>query len=156
MNVVFDLDGTLADGSHRLHYLNGSTKDWEGFYRAVFDDVPIRETIDVCNNLWQTDNHVEIWTHRPESIKAETKEWLEKHNVNYYRLRMREDSDDRDAVTLKEEWYKFTPPEYKPNVVFEDRPANIEMFRKHGVRVYQVAPDIFGIQHGGVVKGARN
>lgn len=38
MFVVFDLDGTLADGDHRLHHITGETKDWRAFFAACGDD----------------------------------------------------------------------------------------------------------------------
>jgi len=45
MIYIFDIDGTLADVSHRLHYITGETKDWDAFFAAcgalmggVFED----------------------------------------------------------------------------------------------------------------------
>jgi phosphoglycolate phosphatase-like HAD superfamily hydrolase len=38
--VIFDLDGTLCDISHRLHFIENGNKDWDGFYAACPDDVP--------------------------------------------------------------------------------------------------------------------
>jgi len=33
--VIFDLDGTLCDITHRLHFIEGDNKDWDGFYRGI-------------------------------------------------------------------------------------------------------------------------
>ncbi len=38
--VIFDIDGTLADNSHRQHFLEGGKKDWKGFFDAMVDDQP--------------------------------------------------------------------------------------------------------------------
>ena len=34
MLYIFDIDGTLADNTHRLHFIQGEVKDWEGFHNA--------------------------------------------------------------------------------------------------------------------------
>lgn len=36
MIYIFDLDGTVADLTHRLHFITGETKDWDGFHGACF------------------------------------------------------------------------------------------------------------------------
>lgn len=38
--VIFDLDGTLCDITHRLHFIEGDNKDWDGFYKACPADIP--------------------------------------------------------------------------------------------------------------------
>ena len=29
---IFDIDGTLADASHRLHHIQNGNKDWDAFF----------------------------------------------------------------------------------------------------------------------------
>ncbi len=36
--VIFDIDGTLADCSHRLHHIQKDPADWDGFYEACEDE----------------------------------------------------------------------------------------------------------------------
>ena len=36
--IVFDIDGVLADCSHRLHYIQGENKDYDKFYSDEDDD----------------------------------------------------------------------------------------------------------------------
>jgi hypothetical protein len=43
--VAIDFDGTLADITHRLHFIQGEHKDWPAFYRACVDDTPIMPMI---------------------------------------------------------------------------------------------------------------
>lgn len=65
--VVFDLDGTLADCSHRLKYINKSAgkPDWRAFFAHVLEDKPI-ETVcewaravveETCGCGWPTTLH---------------------------------------------------------------------------------------------------
>ena len=36
--IVFDIDGTLADLSHRLKWVQGEEKNWDKFYEEVEKD----------------------------------------------------------------------------------------------------------------------
>jgi hypothetical protein len=47
---VFDLDGTLADCTHRRHLADAG--DWDGFFAACVDDVPIAPVIELLLRLW--------------------------------------------------------------------------------------------------------
>ena len=38
--VIFDLDGTLADIDHRLHFIQNGNKQWDEFYAACPNDGP--------------------------------------------------------------------------------------------------------------------
>lgn len=42
-NIIFDIDGTLADPKDRLHFLK--KKDWNSFYDDCLDDAPIHNVI---------------------------------------------------------------------------------------------------------------
>ena len=43
MIVVFDIDGVLADATHREHHLSSRTKDWDAFFAEVGGDAVIDE-----------------------------------------------------------------------------------------------------------------
>lgn len=36
--IIVDLDGTLANIDHRLHYIKQNKPDWNAFYGACKDD----------------------------------------------------------------------------------------------------------------------
>ena len=38
--VIFDIDGTLADCSHRLHHVTGDKRDWNKFFAEMSEDPP--------------------------------------------------------------------------------------------------------------------
>lgn len=48
---VFDIDGTLADCSHRLHHIQKEPKDWDAFFDACGDDAPMPHVIAVAKAL---------------------------------------------------------------------------------------------------------
>ena len=39
--IVFDIDGTLADCSQRLHHIQKSPPDWDSFFAETEKDEPI-------------------------------------------------------------------------------------------------------------------
>ena len=48
---IFDLDGTLADVGHRLHYISGNPKSWRSFFAACADDAPCKPVISTLQRL---------------------------------------------------------------------------------------------------------
>lgn len=109
--VIFDLDGTLADGRHRLHLLPKKdyhlTESWTEFNMAAVDDTPIMDNIEVCNLFAFGDYYnVVILTGRSDVAREVTEEWLDKHGVNYDSLVMRSQSDNRKDVAIKEEYLR--------------------------------------------------
>lgn len=85
MFIVFDLDDTLADTTHREHILlkdnppDENTK-WSRFFEACTGDTLIKEIADIFYALTYDpdifDHHVEIWTARSESVRKQTHFWL--------------------------------------------------------------------------------
>ncbi|QBP32931.1 polynucleotide kinase [Shigella phage Buco] len=104
--IVFDLDGTLADGRHRLHLLPKKdyhlTESWTEFNLAAVDDLPIRDNIVLCNALYQH-YYIIILTGRSDVAGQVTRQWLQKHGVMYSELIMRKQTDNRKDVQIKEE-----------------------------------------------------
>ena len=139
MKVVFDLDGTLADISHRLHFIQQKKKDWDSFFNACLLDKPIIQTVDVARALYEAGFVIEIWSGRSDRVRRETEEWLKRNNVRFHLMRMRSETDRRSDVVLKESWlHSITPKVMWPTLVFEDRSRVVEMWRKNGIRCFQV------------------
>jgi len=146
MKIVFDIDGTLADLSHRLHYIQpaeGEEKDWDGFFAACMDDAPIPHVIQTLKDLSEMGHPVEFWTGRSEAVREETIQWLMKHlrwPSFAIKLKMRPIGDHRPDYLLKSDYIDFDD---KPDLIFEDRKTVVEMFRRNGIQVFQVAPGDF-------------
>ena len=141
MDYVFDMDGTLADASHRLHFIEREPKDWDSFFEAMGDDKPIRHVIAIARALEAAGHGVDIWTGRPNGYRRHTVRWLEKHGVPWHWLRMRDDGDRRPDHVVKMEWLaEMTSP---IDAVFEDRMRVVAAWRAAGVPCYQVASGNF-------------
>lgn len=140
MFVVFDLDGTLALNEHRLHYIEGEKKDWDGFFLACGDDAPNLPVIETYKALrdW---HYIEIWSGRGEIARTATNLWLTKHNIDFSILRMRQYGDFTPDDQLKEQWLKLLVK--KPDLVFDDRQKVVDMWRRNDIVCCQVAPGSF-------------
>ena len=144
MIYIFDIDQTLADASHRLHLINGETKDWEAFFAACVDDKPIWEVITVARALAAAKHNIVYATGRPKRTMNATTAWLLKYRVLLGPLFMREDADHREDTVVKSEMLDKIIAQYantgeKIGGIFEDRQGVTEMYRARGLRVFQVA-----------------
>lgn len=106
--VIFDLDGTLADGRGRLHLLPSAdtahlTHSWDKFNLAAGDDLPILDNIRLMNNLYEFGNEIIILSGRCDIAKELTEKWLYDHGCNYHKLIMRPQADHRKDIQFKEE-----------------------------------------------------
>ena len=138
MFVVFDLDGTLADHRHRLHFLDVPKRQFDAYHERCIDDTPIIPTLIQFKLLQAANHHIEIWTGRSDKWRPESELWL--RNVcdidHSHLVNMRKHNNPTPDFELKEQWLKSC--ERKPDLVFEDRSRVVEMWRDNGVQCYQV------------------
>ncbi|MEX2534537.1 MAG: HAD family acid phosphatase [Trueperaceae bacterium] len=143
--VICDLDGTLADIEHRVHYIRGSGRsDWDAFFRACIEDLPVRNTIHLVQRLHEVGFRVLIVSGRSDMVRAETEEWLEQHAVPYDGLLMRRNEDHRSDTIVKAEMVDelgIGPKDVL--MVLDDRNKVVEMWRERGFHTFQVAPGDF-------------
>lgn len=141
MDYVWDIDGTLADCSHREHYVRNKPKDWVKFYGGMINDKPHWDMVHILHAL-RTDhpaNHVILCTGRPEEYREDTLHWFETNGIPYDALYMRAADDHRtDNVVKVELIRKIQADGYDPKIVFEDRTRVVKAFREIGLRVLQV------------------
>ena len=50
--VIFDIDGTLADISERIHHIKRKPKNWNAFNEGMAQDKAIRSMVRLCNILY--------------------------------------------------------------------------------------------------------
>lgn len=148
MNVLFDIDGTLANIDHRIHLIKQEPKDWKAFGEASKDDVPITPLIETVNSLIKAGHHVDFCTGRMEHHRSETNNWLIR-NISMSLLGacsiwMRAQGDYRTDDIVKSEILDYLISiDRKPDLVFEDRQRVVDMWRARGIVCCQVAPGNF-------------
>ncbi len=136
--VIVDIDGTLADVQHRLHFIKGSgKKNWKQFFRHMDKDTPVDIVVRWVNNLAPEYDAILI-TGRPEDYRDVTEDWLKRHGVRYSKLLMRRAGDHRPDTIVKQELLDRVGRD-KVAFVIDDRPPVCDMYRGCGVRVFQVS-----------------
>src|SRR5688500_361977 len=50
--VIFDIDGTLADISERIHHVKNKPKNWKAFFAGMAQDKTINSMVELCNILY--------------------------------------------------------------------------------------------------------
>lgn len=145
---IFDIDGTIADCTHRRYLIEGEKQDWPSFYRSCVNDMPIHATIRTLKHLYRSGADIYFFTGRSDDVRQETEDWLNAFlgDVNSAFVWMRAESDHTPDDKLKEEWYRTNLGQYDRDrlvAVFEDRKRVVDMWRRNGVMCYQVAEGDF-------------
>ena len=141
--IIVDIDGTLADASHRLHFLASSPKRWDEFHRgSELDEV----------NTWCTeiierfspDHEIILLTGRGNEYREVTKNWLKEKAVTFNQLFMRANADRRSDFEVKKEIFleKITEG-HDVLFVIEDRMSVVAMWRELGLICLQCAKGDF-------------
>ena len=137
--VICDLDGTLANIDHRLHFVADQPKDWAGFFGAISED---SLNTDVANNVSACigdGTHLFYVSGRSEQCRAVTEQWLFRHYMDQHQaLFMRRDGDHRPDTVVKQEILDRCFPQplrSQIQMVFDDRPSVIRMWREAGLPV---------------------
>ncbi len=143
MIYIFDLDGTLADTSHRLHLVKNGSKHWSKFYSQCVNDSPNKDVISIYNSLRKDGNTMIIFTGRRESSRHDTQDWLKRHEIIYSKLLMRPEDDFTSDHSLKKKWLYELKLNNNVAAVFDDRGKVVDMWRREGITCLQVAQEYF-------------
>jgi hypothetical protein len=150
--IVCDIDGTIADCKHRLHFLK--KRDWDSFYEACDKDTPIQPVVQMVKHLWPY--YVFIFlTGRKESVREKTVIWINKFvalpveglitDSSAYYLLMRPDGDYRHDIQVKPELLAEFPHIVPEDIAFilEDRDSMVRKWRAMGFTCLQTAQGDF-------------
>ena len=147
---VFDIDGTLADCTHRLGLIDkrihplAKDRDYNRFFDEVGDDAPIECMVSLCHTLIHNNQDVVFLTGRRERTRKATVNWLNENGLtvgiamtspkrdNISNLIMRSDGDTRPSPLCKKDLIceYFLRSELDKALFFEDAPDNIKMMRE--------------------------
>lgn len=157
--IVFDIDGVLADCSHRLKYIQGKDKDYENFYSydEVVKDIALASGFVLLKSIFyliddiNTPNksamreeiRIALITGRNRRCEEATINWLtdnmkrfkiDRFQCNYF---MRLENDLRPAYQVKEDLIKDHIGFKNILFAFDDDDKVNEMYKKHGVMCYK-------------------
>lgn len=135
--VIVDIDGTIACGEHREHYVKGERKSWDLYFSECTGDRPVDFVVRWVRELSKT-HTICLVSGRPDTTQFDTIWWLDLHNVPYDYLFMRGGSDKRPDTMVKQDILNKLPKD-KIDFALDDRPVVIrEVWRKNNVKVYAV------------------
>lgn len=131
MKVIFDLDGTIADVRHRVHFVRDGNRDYESFFAACVDDAPYQHVVDTLNVYVDAGHSVEIWSARDDKVRPETETWLSQVGINPELLtHMRAHGDTTEDATLKRYWLHQLTDNERPDLIYDDRQRVVDMWRE--------------------------
>lgn len=144
--IIVDIDGTIADGTHRVHHLESNPKDWDSYYSKCYGDEPIMSICRIvrvfaCN----TASQIIYCTGRRESCREDTIKWLYEKCLPFdVPLLMRANGDTRHDVIVKPELLQnhgisFNDIEF----ILEDRNSMVKKWRELGITCLHVAEGNF-------------
>lgn len=145
MDILVDIDGTLADCTHRLHHIQKRPKDWDSFFAATADDRPIMPVIAMVSCMRAHPGHTLIFcSGRPEKTREATVAWLRRHGLPTKPLYMRADGDHQDDQHLKRQLLaRIRADGFDPILAIDDRKRVVDMWRAEGLICAQVAEGDF-------------
>lgn len=141
---VCDIDGTVADLTHRRHWLLDKPKNWKAFEQNMIDDKPIDWVIQLCLYLQKQGLTMIMCSGRGEQNREVTERWLDKHGLYPVKLFMRKAGDYRGDDIIKGELLDEIILEgWDPKLSLDDRDRVVAMWRRRGLECIQVAEGNF-------------
>lgn len=132
--AVVDLDGVVADVRHRLHHIDRRPKDWDAFFEAAPRDPLLTKGHETVSRLAEVFDVVYL-SGRPERCRADTEEWLRRHELPDGELVLRRAGDRRPATLVKVEVLRRLAARRPVAVMVDDDPLVLEAARKAGFDV---------------------
>jgi hypothetical protein len=140
---IFDIDGTLSDNEHRMHYIMEENRDWDTFFSLQDKDEPFGAVMEIFDTLSAAGHKCVIITARCERFRDVTLEWLNKHHEGTIKSKdvyMRPLNDRTDDDKIKIDILNkilYDNPQYRVMGIFEDRHRIIDAYRDAGFYVFE-------------------
>lgn len=141
--IVVDLDGTLCDCSHRVHW--AQAKQWDEFHSGIMED-RLHEDVARLIELFSEDCDVMICTGRNERYRDITEKWMSitgiAHHISAFLMRPDEDftPDHELKVRLVADYFgSINFALGAVLMVLDDRDKVVQAWRDAGFRCWQVA-----------------
>ena len=138
--ILFDIDGTISNVSHRRQYVATKPRNWDAWNRSIINDKPNLQVLEVFNAL-KDRFPIFFVSGRSDDYRDVTIEWFEKHGIfesDYNGLLMRKCGDHRDDAIVKGELADEIEKNHKIFAVFDDRKRVVDMWVKRGIFVFDV------------------
>lgn len=141
--IVFDLDGTLADISHRLHHIKDGKEmkekpNWDAFNAECIGDKPKKPIVHMIRMYKNAGYTVVICSGRNDTVADKTQFWLRTNGIKYDMLLMRKHDDRQSDATLKAQMFQNVISRlYEVELVVDDRKKVVDVWRSFGLTCLQ-------------------
>lgn len=137
--VLVDVDGVIADGWHRQHFLQDGKRDWKNFFANAFADSPIEGSVEMTHDF-DEGTAVVFLTARPHNLHEVTVEWIQEHGYRWDVLIMRHRSDGglSSPKFKRRSVDELIERGFDPQLAIDDDQRNIDMFSDAGLPVRYV------------------
>jgi HAD superfamily, subfamily IIIB (Acid phosphatase) len=136
---LIDIDGTVANGDHRLHHIQKEPKAWDEYFLECGSDAPIMHMHAVVSAL-STYFKIVYVSGRSDLVRQQTIDWLDLHGFPCDALYMRKQGDHKNDDVLKIELLAQVRADgFEPIMAFDDRNRVVEAWRAAGIPCAQVA-----------------
>lgn len=134
--VVFDIDNTLMDETHReSHRIN---KDWDTYFDLCHLDKPIKHVIKLTHEYHEKGYEVWVMSGRSERILDKTIKSLKDNGVYFDHIKLRSLENRMPDFVVKPAWAKKHIGLDRIDFVYDDLDRVIEGFRKYGLNTIDV------------------
>jgi hypothetical protein len=145
--LICDVDGTLANVSHREHFLKQTPKNWKAWFEFQGEDTINPEIRDIVTGLVNYHGWNAVVATGREDDDGFTASWLEANGLGpnvLSAIYMRAKGDrSNDDVAKSAQFDRMIEEGYNPVMVLEDRARVVKMWRAKGLRCLAVAEGDF-------------
>lgn len=137
--LICDVDGTISDCRHRLHYVTGrGPKNWDAFFAELHKDTVITPVRDLLISL-QRDHVIIMCSGRSEDYRVQTEQWFADNGVAWDVFHMRASGDHRpDHIVKSQILDGILADGYEPVLTIDDRPSVCALWRERGLVCLQM------------------
>jgi predicted kinase len=136
--IIFDIDGTLADLSKRLHHIKNGSRNWDAFFAECGNDSPIEPICTLARLIRCHPFTIVLVSGRSDTAHEATVTWLDQQQIGYDQLLMRKAGDYRADDVIKEEFLDLLLADgHQILFVVDDRQRVVDMWRRRGLTCLQ-------------------
>jgi hypothetical protein len=127
-----DIDGVVADPTHRLHHLEGRPKNWRAFFAESDDDPALPQGVAAVADLAASGLAIVYVSGRPNRLRRPTAAWLRRNGLPEGPLHLRPARDFRRASVLKPQIYSDLARRFVIRTILDDDAAVVAALRAAG------------------------
>lgn len=134
--VVFDIDGTLMDETHRSQWRE--TKQWDKYFDLCHLDTPIDHVVKLAREYKEKGYEIWLMSGRSVSCEEKTRKSMEEHGVPFDHIKLRSKDVFIPDYVLKPNWIAKYIGHERVEVIYDDREKVLEGFRNKGLNAIDV------------------